>query len=67
MPEGDVALWRRIRRRWYWLLALVLIGVAKVLDQFQAFANGKYFHTLDIFHVIRHLTHIAIVGESISV
>jgi hypothetical protein len=28
LPEGDIALWRRARRRFYWLLTVVLIRLA---------------------------------------
>ena len=28
MPEGDIALWRRIRRRLYWLLAVMMLQLS---------------------------------------
>lgn len=31
MPEGDIALWRRVRRRAYWLLAAFLVRLADVI------------------------------------
>jgi KDO2-lipid IV(A) lauroyltransferase len=48
MPEGDVALWRRIRRRWYWLLALFLLGVARVLPLSWGRAIGEWLALLGL-------------------
>ncbi len=31
LPEGDIALWRRVRRRFYWLLAVTMIQLADLL------------------------------------
>jgi len=41
MPEGDVSLWRRFRRRCYWLLALFLMGTARVLPLAWGRAFGR--------------------------
>jgi KDO2-lipid IV(A) lauroyltransferase len=31
LPEGDIALWRRIRRRFYWLLTVVMLQMADLV------------------------------------
>ena len=39
MPEGDIALWRKVRRRFYWLLVTLLIQGANLVPP----AAGRLF------------------------
>ncbi len=39
MPEGDIALWRKVRRRFYWLLVALLIRGADLVPA----AAGRWF------------------------
>jgi lauroyl/myristoyl acyltransferase len=39
LPEGDIALWRKVRRRFYWLLVAILI---KAADHIPASAGRRF-------------------------